>query len=393
MRNIKGYKQGKFLIFEDKDNGKICKYDLSNGDCFGFSGKKVKDIKTQLQGFAVNDMISTFEDENYRRFLMFVNRRVNTNRNGILVERVRNVGSLLQSVNDYSCYEKFFAMGIREVDKNINVYYEDLNDIPPGILKLCRDYDVELSINVLSAYKKDPNLFISLFTLVKKECVMFDEGKLINLLMDYRFGTNDYRDCFFKLINDYKYKPKSILKYVDNLMRFEGLSNPLFVVKELHDYAKMQSQITNNKFDKYPRYFLTTHRITCRNFDRFKKSFNDKRYNEIIKTHLEYQDDNFYIEYPRSVNEIKEGAVQLQNCLSSYIDDILESKTDVVFLKDKINKNKILVAIEVKNYTVVQARGKYNNLPKGIENTVINKYKEYLRKIKNKSGYCENKPC
>ncbi len=39
------------------------------------------------------------------------------------------------------------------------------------------------------------------------------------------------------------------------------------------------------KYDKFPRNFLTTHRIACRNYNRLKKSF-QKKYLEVVLTKI-----------------------------------------------------------------------------------------------------------
>lgn len=54
-----------------------------------------------------------------------------------------------------------------------------------------------------------------------------------------------------------------------------------FLIRELYDYAKMMSQLSI-KYNKYPRNFLTTHKIACRNYNRMKKEFSEELFQKRI---------------------------------------------------------------------------------------------------------------
>ena len=68
-------KEKQFIIFI-LDDGKTVKYDLSTGKTYGKTGKEVKSITSQLRGYNVVDLIESFADENYSRFLSFLNAKV-----------------------------------------------------------------------------------------------------------------------------------------------------------------------------------------------------------------------------------------------------------------------------------------------------------------------------
>ena len=83
---MKGYKRGKFLEFE-LDNGKKVKYDLSTGDSIGIKGKPVKSVNHKMSGFSIPEVIESIDNENYRNFLYFVNKRE---------KNISNFGTLLK---------------------------------------------------------------------------------------------------------------------------------------------------------------------------------------------------------------------------------------------------------------------------------------------------------
>ena len=64
---MKIYKEKQFLVFDFED-GKTVKYDFSNKQAIGISGKPVKDLRTQLHGFTINQIIECCEDKQYGNF-------------------------------------------------------------------------------------------------------------------------------------------------------------------------------------------------------------------------------------------------------------------------------------------------------------------------------------
>ena len=92
-------KERQYLIFE-LDDGSTVKYDLSTGITYGKLGKPVKDLKTQLRGLELGDIIDSFEDEKYRAFLNFVEGSQRT--------RITNPGTLLERAAKMSRFEQFF---------------------------------------------------------------------------------------------------------------------------------------------------------------------------------------------------------------------------------------------------------------------------------------------
>lgn len=95
----------------------------------------------------------------------------------------------------------------------------------------------------------------------------------IYAILDYScwdFDKKKYLSYFNRLIDEYNYNPKSLLFYVDSLFTYEAFDDAEYLIRELFDYVRMMSRISD-KFDKYPRNFLTTHQIACRNYNRLKE--------------------------------------------------------------------------------------------------------------------------
>jgi hypothetical protein len=169
--------------------------------------------------------------------------------------------------------------------------------------------------------------------------------------------------------------------YIDHLKTYEAIEDMQFLLKEIYDYANMMSKISH-KFDKYPRHFLTTHRIACRNYNRLKEKFDEEAFKKRIDKSMEKSFGEYVFIYPDSTQDIKDEASRMSNCVASYIKDVIDGRCHILFLrlKDKIDKS--VVTIEVKNGKIVQAKQRFNDPVSAEQQEVIDKYNLwYKRKL------------
>lgn len=403
---MKVFKERQFIVFEF-DDGKQVKYNLSNGETIGKNNRVVKSLNTQLRGYTIRNMINDIADENYRNFMDFVNTQVNRStaynsyHYGRMVSKISNVGSFLARVNDYSKYEQYFACGLTNVDldsRSSKGLCCSLNDIPKGLVKVCRQYKVALNSEVLNAYNNIPNLYSVLLDMKFNSITQQNiEKLLLTYGLYFHRQENDgfyyygSKTLYLKyLVENYNYNIKSLLTYLDNLMTYEAIENFEDLCSEFYDYVKLASRISN-KFEKYPRYFLSTHRITCRNYNRLKEIFDEQDFAKHIDRDLEYKIGEYKFIYPNITQDIKDEAVQQANCVASYIQRVINGECHIMFLrkqnKDKPKEeqyNESLVTLEIRDYKVVQAKGKFNRECYENEKELIKEFNLYLQKIKNK---------
>ena len=142
-------KEKQFIIFT-LDDGKTVKYDLSTGKTYGKTGKEVKSITTQLRGYNVVDLIENFADENYSRFLSFLNRKVvNKIRGGSrwgyssVGTKVSNIGTFLSKINNYRFFEQYFTAGISDIDVDFPL---KISELPKGFLIHVRSWEKKVTL-------------------------------------------------------------------------------------------------------------------------------------------------------------------------------------------------------------------------------------------------------
>ena len=349
---MKVIKEKELIIFDFED-GKTATYNMNTGETIGKMGKPVKSLQVALSGYNIQDVLNSFEDKGYRNFLMYVQNNLVSHRydwrQHEYVSRVTNLGTLLNTANGYKTLSQYIIAGI-----DANCYIRTpLKDVPKGLLKLCRNYNMQISDNLIKRYSQIPNEYNTIFSMEFENINDAEKWDIMEALVPSYYGNGR------RLLTDFNYNFKALLKYIDYLCTFEGLSACESLVREIGDYANMMSQISH-KFEKYPRYFLSTHKIAVRNYMRLKQEFDEKRFAERIKPEYEitYKDYKFF--YPRTIQEIKDEAVQQHNCVASYIDRVINGSCDILFLRKKDTPNKSAVTIEVRNGKIVQALQAYN---------------------------------
>lgn len=374
---IRAYKEHKFIIFEFED-GKTVKYDLSNGETIGKLGKPVKSLNAQLSGHNVYDVIDCFDDENYKAFMRFVLkyfindcRDKKYGRDGE-VDRVKNVGTFLSRLCFFSHFEQYFAAGICNINKSLT---HRLSEIPKQLLKIAKQHNFTLCEQLISDYNRNPDLFVNVLNV---ECDSISFGEKYTHVLKIANERYPRLPVFYTLIRDYNYNPVALIKYIDYLITYEALTlNDAF--SELQDYCSMMSVISP-KYDKYPRNFLTTHRIASRNYERLKTQYPEEAFTCQRDTALEWSKEDYKVIYPSEIQDIRDEAVQQNNCVSSYIKNVIEGKCHIVFLRDKSNVDNSLVTMEIRDNRVVQAKGKFNRDVTVKEQYIIEKYNSYLSK-------------
>lgn len=377
---MKVYKEKQFLIF-DFENGKTVKYDFATNQTIGIKGGIVKNLKSQLSGFEIKDLFECCVDKNYCNFLKFVRDRY-SNCSGY---DIYNIGTILEKTRMYSNFEQIFSAGIENV-VNLRDFNLTINDIPKSLIKLANNHKITISNDIVKFYKEYINEHYLAYNL---EYISLNDDNIREMLYttkEFRNGVNEHGWTIYKneslfnlLIRDYGYSAKALCLYIDELVTLEAIDSVNYLMKELYDYARMMKQISE-KFDKYPRNFLTTHKIACRNYNRMKKEFSEDLFKKRINKDYEFTYKNYTFIYPNSTQEIKDEATQQNNCVASYIDRVIDGECDILFMRDKDDLDKSLVTIEVRNNRIVQARGKFNRMVTKEEQEVIDKWNNKYNK-------------
>ena len=367
------YKDKQYLIFDFED-GRTVKYDFATKTAIGIKGKPVKNLCGQLKGITTDELIECCDDKQYAKFLRFIQKSE--------WHPIYNIGTLLDRVPKYKKFEQIYSAGIEDIVVDGYRFIYSINEIPKSLMKLCKKYPIKLSNDTVRYYKENPDAHYIAFAL---NYISLTNTDICNVWNSYVYEYDVGKMSYFNiLINEYKYNAKDLYLYLDRIKTFEAIENMNFLIKELYDYAKMMHQLSP-KYDKYPRNFLTTHTIASRNYNRMKKEFSEELFKKRINKQYECSFGDYIFVYPKSTQEIKDEATQQSNCVASYIDDVIEGKCHILFLRKKSNPTKSLVTIEVKNNKIIQARRRFNDPVTEEDQEVIDAFNRKFAKKEDKA--------
>ena len=378
---MKIYKEKQFLVFDFED-GKTVKYDFATKTCIGKKGKPVNNLCNQLRGLTIDQLCNCCVDKQYGKFLQFVKR--NGAKYGC---EINNIGTVLDRVPRFARFEQIFSAGIEDII-DYNFQYS-INDIPKSLIKLCRTHGIKVSNQFLDFYKQNPDAYFLAYNL---DYISLDDNDIYKILHAKveKYDRNrymwTYQSRFANLISEYGYTAKALLNYLDHLKTFEAIEGMDWMLRELEDYAKMMKDISP-KFDKYPKHFLTTHKIAARNYNRLKHQFDEEKFKNRINLDMEHTFGDYVFVYPKCIQDIKDESVNMNNCVSSYVQKVIDGNCDILFLRYKDSPDKSLVTIEVRNNKIVQALQRYNHPLTKEQQDIVDKWdKWYANKIKNNSN-------
>lgn len=377
---MKATKKGADLIFTC-DDGKTVKYNLNTGVCIGKNGKPCMYLNSQLRGYSVDEIANSFEDKNFGKFISHVAQKCS--RNG---QSIQNIGTVFQRMDEYKREEQIYSAGLTLAGVFGNDYFKGtINEIPKGLVKILREIKEGVNNVNVEEYKAHPDAFNYAFnhefiSLSKRDAYRF----LMYICSDWDGNKlrYTYGNKFFDICNKYGYTPKSLLNYIDYLVTYEAIAPdyPSKILREIDDNCNMLSQMSD-KYDRYPRHFLTSHQITSRTYQRWKEQFNEELFSKRVNKKMEIVINGYKFIYPSKTEDIKNEAVQQSNCVVSYIDRVINGQCDIIFMRNANTPNESLVTVEIRNKKVVQARRRFNESVTDEQQKVLNKYETFLSNL------------
>ena len=351
VNQMRIYKEKQYLIF-DYEDGRTVKYDFATKTAIGIKGKPVKDLRSQLRYYTLDELYECFDDKKYANFLKFIRRSE--------YNCISNIGSILDKVPLYSKFEQIFSAGIDDIINDGKYFKYTINELSKSLIKLCKEHEIKLSNNMVGYFIDNPAAYLIAYDLDFLSLTDTDILAVWKKEKNIDRLNNTYQSCFGNLINKFGYRAKDLWLYIDRIKTFEAIEDMNYLLTELCDYANMMKQLSP-KYDKYPRNLLTTHRIACRNYNRMKKEFSEEIFKKRINKQYECSFGDYIFIYPKSTQDTKDEAVSQNNCVASYIDKVIDGKCHILFLRKKNKPDDSLVTIEVRDDRIVQARRRFND--------------------------------
>lgn len=387
--NITMKKEKELLIFTNKNFPYKISFNLNTGEYQKISDKGVKTIKSINHFFANVYYKQIINHEEFPIYSQMIDMAANEG------YYLSNMGTVLKYLSRHLCWEQYLVLGIpvaTDVTFPLTYFPKDILKVIQRAISLngvlrqsCIDSwrpRYALPEKITKLFKKDSDLFFNCI----RYCSQFKDDKEFAQNFSFFFG----RWYEFKsLVEEYNYEYKSLLKYLCFLQDYEGYDYYGDIMNDLIDYARISDQLSiicdrKGKFEKYPHFLASRHKIASTNYNSVKKHMEEKLFTQRYDGSLEYTYGKYCIIEPKAIADIIKEAQQMHNCVASYVDKIIEGRTRVVLMRERIDTENSLVTVEVKEGHIRQAYQSCNT-------TITSEQREFLKKYaKNKGLILDN---
>lgn len=352
--------------------------------------------------------------QNIPVFLNFVSVEENRGMYEELVKVIGRVGeersemtsrTLIRLVNEYHKLELLYKMGM-DINfdyptlRYLKQFFLDENTKPNKVLGLTKQqmrlvrYGNDLNMRLSredfkrTTYtdKKDIDLFFTIINRIEESEESYNYslgGNFFNGGRNFRIGLlNEFlrtmsereregqvgrygfdRDNIFELI--YRFNIKSVTTLVDYIYFETYFSQGMgrrVALSTYSDYYKMCMDCEYSKFEKYPKALKTKHDVVAMNYIALENEIVQKQFKESVEHYkdLEYSYRGYSIVVPQEPKDLVKEGNELHHCVASYIDNVSEGRSYVMFLREKETPEEPLVTVEVDNGVITQARGNSN---------------------------------
>jgi hypothetical protein len=361
-------KIGGILKFHKEETNRDTFYDLGKKMFFkeNKDGERVEISYPQgfFSGYSVGDIIDGFENEKYGKFLKKISE---------VERRCTNVGTILSRANHrkYSNYEQYIAIGI---DIKVDSYVRVITEYDKDSIAILKQFGYSNSSEKILEKDYSKKIFTYLLNCTNDGTFQIEDVKELFDSVGGNFYSRGMQ--IRELCGTYSYEYKALANYIMNIYRYEKTSM-YYIIEYLYDYARMSYGMSGNlRFDKYPKYLKVIHDIVVFNYNKFKTTYDDELFANSVSLYkkLEYSSDTYSIICPEKSGDMKKEGTDLHHCVASYIKTVMESNSNILFLRKTKTLDKSLVTIEVKNGTVTHCRGLQNRVVSKEEDKFIAKW-------------------
>jgi hypothetical protein len=188
--------------------------------------------------------------------------------------------------------------------------------------------------------------------------------------------------------------PMKLMRYIDSQYEelkstvvsygYKRYENPGRVFSEYKDYLNFATKLEydlKNEFVLFPRYLNKAHDSASELYQKRKNKIQDKAIKGAYMTLLSqygFTHSGLTVIPPKTAYEIIAEGHALRHCVGSYIENIINGKTTILFIRKTDEPNASFVTMELRDNKISQARGQNN----GIAPPEVGKFLEYFKRAK-----------
>ncbi len=249
---------------------------------------------------------------------------------------------------------------------------KEILGLPKFALKYIREnnnvgvFEIKQIKNALK--KIDGNRFKELMEIVRDESTVSELCRTLDTLIEIH--------------DNYKYNNlKKLTLYLFREIRMnQGIDSPSHGSMLLRDYIRMATKLGQD-FEKYPKSLKKEHDVTLMNYNVQKNEIKKKDFEEAVNTDeykkLEYKRKDYSIVAPKEMQDLIKEGNELSHCIASYVQNVIDNKCQILFMRNTNELDKPYVSIEVRNGNIRQVKGFANRNTRSEEKEFI---KEWAKK-------------
>ena len=342
-----------------------------------------------LWNFLKNPILEKLYNAGFKEFIMrcieneFLTHNLNTE-----IERI--FGKLLKDNSFNSCigFNKYQFGKIKKVE-NFDYYfstkYDYKNRTNPGLMNIIKVIAGRNSLQDIdnSTFDSILDLALKLQNKMKesnKYEIRFNIRKLmdISLTISTRYSLNMMLNIAPKLIDstdalspynalylysDYLGLVKLINESSDVPHNLKITFKTVDEIKEMHDTAVVVYNLIGVNFRR------EAFNKVCSKWDKYL-----------------YEDDNYAVIAPKEPADLAVEGLELHHCVKSYIDRVIDEKTNIVFIRKKSEINKPFFTVEISNGGIIQQIHGFSNRNLDTEPELIYFVEDWVKKLDLKLG-------
>lgn len=271
-----------------------------------------------------------------------------------------SVSTFISRMDKVLVYENYILNGInyqceRYWSGSYEILTKPLEFYSKNMIKFFKEYKIKVTTKLEEECEENYEFMEKVFTILLH--TKLDEENAKDFVEKLVSGYTMER--FRTLVLEYRYDMASLIKYIyEYLIPFENLtvSDSLELLK---DYYEMANRI-GREVKRYPKYLRSMHDIITANYNAYKKEYDEQFFYKLRRPELEFEGKEYCTVIPSSSKDIIQEGTDLNHCVGSYVDKILAKKTYIFFLRKTKLKEQSLITLELKDDTIMQAKGAYN---------------------------------
>lgn len=158
----------------------------------------------------------------------------------------------------------------------------------------------------------------------------------------------------------------AVLEYIIKLEK-EDVGTLGEVVSLYRDYIKMSNKLNLPNSKRYPTDLIKAHDVAVQAYNAIKDEILAEEFRTVMSDYQQYnyvdEEEDYCIVVPKELNEIVQEGVELNHCVRSYTDRIINRQTLILFVREKENPEVPYFTLEIYNGYINQLRGQSNCAP------------------------------